>query len=105
MDQRGAGPVIRRAYCDIDAGQLHYRQAGNPQKMPLVLLHQSPSSSVMFEALMQALGDDYWLLAPDTPGFGQSDPLQEPVSIAAYAKAIQQFLDALNIERAFLFGL
>ena len=96
--------MIRRAYCDIEAGQLHYRQAGNPDKTPLVLLHQSPSSSVMFESLMRALGDDYWLLAPDTPGFGQSDPLQEPASIAAYARAIQQFLDALNIKTVLLFG-
>lgn len=96
--------MIRRAYCDIDAGQLHYRQAGNPQKTPLILLHQSPSSSVMFESLMHALGDDYWLLAPDTPGFGQSDPLRERVSIAAYAKAVRQFLDGLNIKRALLFG-
>lgn len=96
--------MIRRAYCDIDSGQLHYRQAGNPANTPLVLLHQSPSSSVMFESLMRALGDDYWLLAPDTPGFGQSDPLQGPASIVAYARAIQQFLDALNIKTALLFG-
>ncbi|WP_372810382.1 alpha/beta fold hydrolase [Litorivivens sp.] len=104
MDQRGVRAVIRRGYCDIDGGQLHYRQAGSRDKLPLLLLHQSPSSSVMYEALMQVLGDDYWLLAPDTPGFGQSDPLSEPVSIVAYARAIQQFLDALEIEQALVFG-
>ena len=53
---------------------------------------------------MRELGNDYWLLAPATPGFGQSDPLLEPVSIAAYANAIQQFLDDLNIKQALLFG-
>lgn len=96
--------MIRRAYCDIATGQLHYRYSGDPGKTTLLLLHQSPSSSVMYEALMRTLGNDYWLLAPDTPGFGQSDPLNEPVSIVAYARAILQFLKTLNRERILLFG-
>ncbi|MBB3047988.1 pimeloyl-ACP methyl ester carboxylesterase [Litorivivens lipolytica] len=96
--------MIRRAYCDIASGQIHYRYAGDASKTPLILLHQSPSSSIMYETLMRELGNDYWLLAPDTPGFGQSDPLAEPVSIAAYADAIQQFCTALRIEQALLFG-
>ena len=96
--------MIKRAYVDISCGQLHYRHAGDAAKTPLILLHQSPSSSIMYETLMRELDKDYWLLAPDTPGFGQSDPLAEPVSIASYADAIQQFLTALGIEQALLFG-
>lgn len=96
--------MIRRAYCDIDGGQIHYRYSGDAAKTPLLFLHQSPSSSMMYAPVMQALGGDYWLLAPDTPGFGQSDPLAEPASVSGYASAIRQFLKAMNIDHALVFG-
>jgi pimeloyl-ACP methyl ester carboxylesterase len=58
----------------------------------------------MYEALIAALAPDFWCLAPDTPGFGHSDPPAHGVSIAAYSAAIAAFLHALSIDTCYLFG-
>lgn len=58
----------------------------------------------MYEALMAELSPGRWLLAPDTPGFGASDPLNVSPTIAAYSQAFLAWLDALQIERCDLFG-
>lgn len=95
---------IRKGYVDTPSGQLHYRECGQQNKPALVLLHQTPSSSAMYETLMPHLAADYWLIAPDTPGFGQSSALLEPPSVSGYAKAIYSGLKTLGIEHCFLFG-
>jgi haloalkane dehalogenase len=102
-----ASAAVRRAYVDVAHGQLHYRQAGERDKPTLLLLHQSPSSSAMYVAMMERLADRFYLLAPDTPGFGSSDALpHEPkdIGIADYAAAIKEFLGALDIASCYVFG-
>lgn len=99
--------TARRAYADIDGRQLHYRWAGDPAKTTLVLLHQSPSSSAMYEPLMAKLATRFHLLAPDTPGFGNSDGLPgDPhhLTIADYAAAIHALLVELAVVPCYLFG-
>lgn len=96
--------IIRKGYLNTAVGQLHYRACGQSSRPPLVLLHQTPSTSAMYEKLMLALAEDYWLIAPDTPGFGQSAPLPEPASINGYANILLAGLAALNIHECFLFG-
>lgn len=97
---------VRRAYADLSWGQMHYRSAGDSNTPVLVLLHQSPSHSVMYEKLMAMLADRFHLLAPDTPGFGNSDLLPAGVAadIPAYAAAITELLSHLGVERCGLFG-
>lgn len=96
--------AIRRAYAQVDGRQLHYREAGEESNPTLVLLHQSPSHSAMYETLMHALSHRFHLLAPDTPGFGNSDPLLEKITVAAYARAIHDWLWVLNQQADFIFG-
>jgi len=97
--------TVRRAYVDLPGGQMHYRSAGAASAPVLVLLHQSPSHSAMYETLMTALADRFYLLAPDTPGFGNSDSLLNPsADIPAFANAIAEFLSVLGIEQCHLFG-
>ena len=96
---------VRRAYSDLPWGQLHYREAGEPGNPTLLLLHQSPSHSAMYEPLMTALAGDFHLLAPDTPGFGGSDAMRQDVpNIAAYAAVIGDWLDLLGNRPPFIFG-
>ena len=82
----------RRAYAEVAGIQLHYRYAGAREFPALLLLHQSPSSSAMYAPLMAQLADRFFLVAPDTPGFGGSDPLESTVAgvveIADYARVI-----------------
>jgi pimeloyl-ACP methyl ester carboxylesterase len=56
----------------IECDPVFYREAGDPSRPTLVLLHGFPSSSHMYRNLMSALADEYHLLAPDHVGFGQS---------------------------------
>lgn len=57
----------------INGLDIFYRQAGSAEKPTLLLLHGFPSSSHMFRNLMEQLSDSFYLIAPDYPGFGQSD--------------------------------
>ncbi|RMF94896.1 MAG: alpha/beta fold hydrolase [Gammaproteobacteria bacterium] len=83
--------------------QVHYRRAGSGPAV--LLLHQSPQSSREFEALMRSWAGDFTLIAPDTPGYGLSDPL--PVESAAmedFAAATVEFADALGLRRFGIYG-
>lgn len=86
--------------------QLHLRSAGDPERPLLLLLHQAPSHSAMFEPLMQRLASHYYCVAPDLPGCGQSDALdtgsasgkehQPTTSIAELAACLACSLESLR---------
>ena len=69
------------------------------------MVHQSPRSSAELEPLMQRWGAHFTCIAPDTPGFGQSDPLAaSPADIGDFADAVVALLDALGIARIAAYG-
>jgi haloalkane dehalogenase len=102
--------VCVRGYVDTDFGQVHYRKTDTARvvpgagALPLVLLHQTASSSSMFEPLMERIADRFVVFAPDTPGFGGTDAPREPASIALYARVLGQALDRMGIGECWLFG-
>jgi pimeloyl-ACP methyl ester carboxylesterase len=80
--------------------EIFYREAGDPGKPTLLLLHGFPSSSHMFRNLFQQLSDDYHLIAPDYPGFGYSacpDPSLFDYSFDHLAVIMEQFIDELKM--------
>jgi pimeloyl-ACP methyl ester carboxylesterase len=58
---------------NVDGLKISYRQAGRTEAPTLLLLHGFPSAGHMFRDLIPLLADRYHLIAPDLPGFGQSD--------------------------------
>lgn len=95
--------TIRRRFADVSFGQVHYRTAGTGPL--LVMLHASPGSSKQLEALIGRFAATHTVIAPDTPGFGDSDALvNQAPTIADYAVALAEFLDALKIARADVYG-
>jgi pimeloyl-ACP methyl ester carboxylesterase len=96
-------PSIRRAYTDCCFGQLHYHAAAPaPEAIAaptLVLLHQNPSSSVEYGALIEDMARDRRVYAFDTPGYGMSDRPEEAQSIASYAAAIGEGIRALGLDQ------
>ena len=98
--------MITRHFIDVSTGsnrrRVHYRKAGKGP--PLLMVHQSPRSSKEYEALMEKWSEHFTCIAPDTPGFGQSDPLPGHPEITEYADATIEFLDALGIERCAAYG-
>lgn len=57
---------------DVDGYEVFYREAGDPSKPALLLLHGFPTSSHMFRDLIPRLAGDFHLVSPDLPGFGLS---------------------------------
>ncbi|MBM3513458.1 MAG: alpha/beta hydrolase [Alphaproteobacteria bacterium] len=97
---------FKRAYADGPYGQIHYRYVMPTQatQIPLLCLHASPLSSVVYENWIVEIGRDRMALAPDTPGFGSSDGPPTPVEIPDFADAMIRLLDELKIERADVMG-
>lgn len=58
---------------EIEGVEIFYREAGDPTAPTLLLLHGFPTSSHMFRSLMVDLADEFHLVAPDYPGFGNSE--------------------------------
>lgn len=56
----------------IEGQEIFYREAGDPNNPTILLLHGFPTSSHMFRELIPELSEQYHLVAPDYPGFGNS---------------------------------
>jgi len=97
---------MRYLHTTVDGLKIFYRECGDPAKPTMVLFHGFPSSSHMFRDLMPMLEDRFHLLAPDYPGFGQSEsPSREafPYTFAHLAEVMDGFLDALSIDRFYMY--
>ena len=95
---------IQRRFVSINGRQVHCRIAG--QGPALLLIHQSPQNSRMWLAMMQRYADRYTVIAPDTPGFGYSDPLPgNPMAIAEFGAATMEFVEAIGVQRCAVFGM
>lgn len=71
FDVSAAEPV-RYKFATVDGIKIFYREAGDPKKPTILLLHGFPSSSHMFRDLIPLLSSRFHLLAPDYPGMGYS---------------------------------
>jgi len=103
-----ATPVASTVYRTINVNGLNifYREAGPANAPVILLLHGFPSSSRMFDALMPLLADRYHLVAPDYPGFGNSEaPAADKFSYSfdAIADVVGGFTEALHLERYTLY--
>ena len=93
-------------YANVDGVRVFYREAGPSQAPTIVLLHGYPSSSRMYDALIPLLADRYHVIAPDYPGFGQSDappPARYHYTFDHLAGTIDALLSQLGIQRYVLF--
>jgi len=86
---------------EVNGVEIFYREAGNKDAPTILLLHGYPTSSHMFRNLMVDLADDYHLLAPDYPGFGNTE--QPPMSEFEYsfdnmAVIVEGFLEKMEVE-------
>jgi pimeloyl-ACP methyl ester carboxylesterase len=86
----------------VDGVEIFYREAGPADGPVVVLLHGFPTSSHMFRNLIPVLADDYHVIAPDYPGFGQSaapDHGQFAYTFGHYADLVDGLLEQLGAQR------
>jgi pimeloyl-ACP methyl ester carboxylesterase len=82
---------------DIDGLKLFYREAGDASAPKLLMLHGFPSSSHMFRDLIPLLAARFHIVAPDLPGFGQSDD-PKANSFDSIADTIERFTETIGFD-------
>ncbi len=106
------GHSVRRVYRDgvpfteVDGARINYLDAGTGEPA-LVLLHAFPLHAAMWEHQLETLAAGWRVIAPDFPGFGQSDPLPDPeqASLEVMADAVAGLLSELGVSAAVFGGL
>lgn len=94
--------TIQYRKVSVDGFNVFYRQAGDADAPALLLLHGFPTSSHMFRELIPALSDRFHVVAPDLPGFGQSDmPPRDrfTYTFANLAEVIERFTEVIGLAR------
>lgn len=95
-------PLVRHAAIDIDGVEVHYRESvpDRADAPVLLLLHGFPTASHQFQRLIDTLGADHRLVAPDYPGFGQTTaPADFTYTFDRLADVIEGFVDRLELRR------
>lgn len=91
---------------EVRGVKIFYREAGDPERPTLLLLHGFPSSSHMYRELIPMLADDFHLVAPDYPGAGFSDhPSAEQFSptFESLAEVMAGFVSRIGLTRYILY--
>ncbi len=87
---------------NVDGLKIFYREAGAASAPALLLLHGFPSASHMFRDLIPLLADRFHIVAPDLPGFGQSDmPARGKFAYTFdhLADVIDRFTEVIGLDR------
>jgi pimeloyl-ACP methyl ester carboxylesterase len=98
--------TIAYRHIDVDGLKVFYRESGPADAPKLLLLHGFPSSSHMFRDLIPLLADRFHIVAPDLPGFGQSDmPSRESFAYTfdKLAAVIDRFAEMTGFDRYALY--
>lgn len=95
---------MERGYVTTRWGQVHLRRAGDAGPA-VVLLHESPLSSAVYQDALPHLGADVRAIAFDTPGYGMSDGPEGIMEIPDYAATLLEAVDALGVDRFAVAGV
>ena len=87
---------------DVDGLKIFYREAGSKDAPAILLLHGFPSASHMFRDLIPKLADRFHVIAPDLPGFGQSDMPDRSAFTYTFdniARVIERLMEVVELDR------
>jgi pimeloyl-ACP methyl ester carboxylesterase len=106
QESRTTSPNTVTYQTTLDGLKIAYREAGNPQNPKLFLLHGFPASSHQYRNLIPALANGFHVIAPDYPGFGNSD-MPDPANFAytfdRLAEVTANFMEQKGFDRYALF--
>ncbi len=104
-DDKGDNAIFHRTV-NIEGLDIYYREAGSRDNPTVILLHGFPTSSHMFRTLIPELADDYHVIAPDYPGYGNSAmPLvsEFDYTFDHMAAIVEQLISKLELKKYSLY--
>jgi pimeloyl-ACP methyl ester carboxylesterase len=89
--------TIRKGFVNLGHRQVHYRAAGAGP--PVILLHDSPRSSVLHLPQLEFFSQGLTVIALDTPGYGLSSPLDlgRTATIDDFGASLGETIAALGL--------
>lgn len=97
--------TVKRAFADIEEGQVHYWRGGPCGAPPLVFLHPGPGTARHQVPLLNVLSASLDVIAPDLMGMGDSAPAApESPGLDYFADAVWRCVDGLGVSDCFLMG-
>ncbi|MGA7706612.1 MAG: alpha/beta hydrolase [Acidobacteriaceae bacterium] len=105
-ESQSAVPVTSLHKVAADGVEVFYRAAGDPGAPVVLLLHGFPASSFMFRELIPRLADQYRVIAPDLPGFGFTEVLEDrkyKYSFDSLSRTVEAFTDVLGLKQYALY--
>src|SRR5687768_12809559 len=82
--------------------RLSYVTAGSDKRPAVLLLPGLPNSASGFRDIMAPLAEVAYVIAPDLPGFGQSDVLQT-TTFDNFAVAVSELIDHLQVRDRYIY--
>lgn len=101
MSVPATAAITQHRTVEVDGLDIFYREGGDPANPTVLLLHGFPTSSFMFRNLIPALADEFHLVAPDYPSFGQSSfPARDQFdySFERFYEIVLKFVDTLGLD-------
>lgn len=92
----------RNMQSSLAAGQLAYKSAG--EGLPVVLLHGFCENKSIWDGFIDELAKSWRVYAVDLPGFGDNEPISQPLTIADMAESLYHFLQTQGIEQCVMIG-
>ena len=91
--------AIKYRTADVDGFKIFYREAGEAGAPKLLLLHGFPTAGHMFRDLIPHLAGRFHIIAPDLPGFGNSDMPGRGYTFDRIAEKIDRFTETVGFDR------
>ncbi|MDQ0256298.1 pimeloyl-ACP methyl ester carboxylesterase [Evansella vedderi] len=94
---------MKRHFFQYGNGNIHYHHTGDGKV--ILLLHEMPLSSEVFLPMFPFLKDDFCIIAPDYPGFGESSQPENPLTFKEVASLFFDMLDNFGVDSFVIYGV
>jgi pyruvate dehydrogenase E2 component (dihydrolipoamide acetyltransferase) len=101
-DEENAAPAFQ--FAEVDGIRVRYARKGAAEGTPVLFVHGYGGDLDNWLFNIDAVGEKFPVIALDLPGHGQSSVKLPGASIAALARFVEHFLDAIGVARAHLVG-